>query len=304
MLSTISAQVQEDAEKICPFCVKETFTRVRRARISPCVSLNAWLTLKRNFLQMYLIIEIDHKGVSEGFSGVFCVKHFYPKWNTEKQKSLVPWLPWHSIKITLLSQNMIIFPSSVIPYQHCHYLFCPVSWQTLHSRILNPQFSFWVSPAPAILRILHLSLKRHPSSSALSNWREHSTHSTHAKDRFLGFFSPPSSLLLWISWFFSWLNTSGMPGYLGHSYHCPERDWGWSFPLLTTFLPLCLNMESSRMWRVQGWGKQLQKFWAVQVQTCKTQTRSALRPILIQPLMFNEVLSASEDMDFYIQCKK
>lgn len=167
MLSTISAHVQEDAE-ICPFCVKETFTRVRRAWISPCVSLNAWLALKSYFLPMYLIIEIDHKGGSVGFSWVFWVKHFYPKWNTGKQKSLVPWLSWHSNKITLLCQNMIIFSSCIIPYQHCHYLFCPVSWQILRSRSLNPQFSLWVSPVPAILRKFYLSLKRHPSSSALS----------------------------------------------------------------------------------------------------------------------------------------
>lgn len=68
MLNTVSAQAQEDAEKICPFCVKEIFTRVRKAAISPCISLNAQLALKSYFLQTYLIIEIDHKCVFVGFS--------------------------------------------------------------------------------------------------------------------------------------------------------------------------------------------------------------------------------------------
>lgn len=59
---------------------------------------------------MYLIIEIDYKGVLWFFFfPVFRVKHFYPKRNTGKQKFLVPRLPWHSIKIILLCQNVVIF---------------------------------------------------------------------------------------------------------------------------------------------------------------------------------------------------
>lgn len=71
------------------------------------VPLNAWLALKSYFLQMYLIIEIDHKAVFMGFSGVFWVKHFSQS-ETQGNKSHL-YLGCPDILSELLCQNMIIF---------------------------------------------------------------------------------------------------------------------------------------------------------------------------------------------------
>lgn len=148
------------------------------------VPLNAWLALKSYFLQTYLIIEIDHKAVFVFFFLECFGWNIFLQSETQENKSHLD-LGCPDILSKLLCQNMIFF------------FFFPASWQILRSRILIPRFSLWVSPVPAILRML--SLKMHPSNF----WAGGSTADTTLVPRTgFSFLFPPSHVLLWISWLF------------------------------------------------------------------------------------------------------
>lgn len=66
-LSTISARVQEDAEKICPFCGKEILHQSKEGvNFTSCLSEYP-VNLKKLLPTNVFITEIDQKGVFCGF---------------------------------------------------------------------------------------------------------------------------------------------------------------------------------------------------------------------------------------------
>lgn len=141
----------------------------------------------------------------------------------------------------LCAAKIWFFSHCLIPYQPCHILFCPVFWQILHSRALNPQFSFWVSPVPAILRILHLSLKTHPSNSASTSWKLERAQQTQHSCQGQGFFPLPVIFCYESDGSCHCSTPAAFPWECRVTLDTPvtaqKGRWGWSLPPICSISP-------------------------------------------------------------------